>query len=1065
MQEEIFRFSIVRNPQKITSKKIRTSVIQLIDEPSKNYTAYRELQDVKRKGGKRENYIEFAKRKLSQKSFLKSMSDLKINIADFSEWIFAQRNYDVNDFFEKAKSLFGDDLSKLVTSEDFNNDKYTISDSLIVATIVKPKQNGLRSELMSARRVVFLLEYMAKVGIENTEPKTIRTILKATILLPGDLFPIPTKNKELRKNNEEALKIRKEKIETRINNINNSSERIWINNEAIEELTKTYSNYLFEVKNAPRPVNAHVSSLSTIPVEKFNKLSPNTKNVILKDVGISDNIVDVPFVVKSIESENIKLSAKINFDLADVEAYDPADHAIKVEKTCGACAVLVIEDIKKENNFTGQTTGKVNQIGLQDLMMVRQEILKYEPGEIAHIENVLKGESKSKNHRKLHRTEETVFEESERSEEVENELETTDRFELQSETSKTISQDTSVEAGVTTTATYGKVNIEAHGNYASNNATEESRNSSSMYAKDVVSRSVQKIKERVLKSRSKTEINEVEIINKHKIENTESEAENIAGIYRWVNKLYEAQVVDYGKRMMLEFMIPEPAAFYRFALSKNPNKETSVEKPDEPGFCQAGRFFPLKPTDLTGSNYMCFVGKYGVTDVQPPPPVYSVKSGTITHHFKTESKFPQAGDKVEIITIPVNYRAITAEYIVAAGRAHKNSGITDNDNSNFGVRITCGNNIVLTKTFTTHETNIENTFDGALNLDSGERTEIQLDGEEGDLKIAIAYSSDINLFAILNVAITCERKDNALKQWQIDTFGAIMNVYNRLKLDYEEVLQSQQFETEINIQGQNPFINREVEKTELKKHAISILTGQQYEGFNAMWQDHRQGLGYPEIDLEDAAKEGDFVQFFEQALEWHHTTYLFYDYFWGRKQNWIDILHRKDSDPLFEKFLKAGYARVWIPIRPGFESVVGHYICAGGEPWTEKDAPQCDAEGVENGYTQPPLISIIDEVKGQLDNDFVERPGTISVTKNSKEVIGDLTDFSEDDVDREILINLESYRIADFISPTEIMLREPYEGVDNTFGVALGVKYVGEPWIVQVPTSLVHLQGGTELNG
>lgn len=288
-----------------------------------------------------------------------------------------------------------------------------------------------------------------------------------------------------------------------------------------------------------------------------------------------------------------------------------------------------------------------------------------------------------------------------------------------------------------------------------------------------------------------------------------------------------------------------------------------------------------------------------------------------------------------------------------------------------------------------------------------------------------------------------------------------MNAYHLLKLEYDEALQSQEFETDINIQGQNPFINREVEKTELKKHAISILTGQQYEGFNVMWQDHRQGFGYPEIDLQDAAEEGSFVQFFEQALEWRHATYLFYNYFWGRKQNWIDTMHSKDTDPLFEKFLKAGYARVWIPIRPGFEPVIGHYICAGGEPWTEKDAPQI--EGCEDG-NDPPIITMIEEMKEQLDNDFVDRPGKISVTKDSKEVEGDLTDFSEDDVDREIIINLESYRIAKFVSATEIILREPYLGEDDTnIGVAVGVKYVGEPWVVQVPTSLVHLQKGGEL--
>ncbi len=213
MQEEIFRFSVVRNPQRIPAKKVKTSVIHLIDEAGEKYSFYTEFLGVKKKGEKREKYIEFAARKLSQKSFLTNLSDLKTNIADYNEWIFAQKKYDVGKFTEKAKTLFGDDLPLLVKSVDFKNDKYRITDSLIVAAIVKPKQNGLRSELMNTRRTVFLLEYLANDGIENTDLKTIRTILKATILLPGALFPIPTNNKELRKKNEEALKIRKGKIE------------------------------------------------------------------------------------------------------------------------------------------------------------------------------------------------------------------------------------------------------------------------------------------------------------------------------------------------------------------------------------------------------------------------------------------------------------------------------------------------------------------------------------------------------------------------------------------------------------------------------------------------------------------------------------------------------------------------------------------------------------------------------------------------------------------------------------------------------------------------------------
>lgn len=1065
MQEEIFRFTVVRNPQRPSAKKLQTSVIPLIDERINNFPIYKDFLDIKKNGGVRDEFISFAHRKLDDENFIKNLSQLKTNLNDLSEWIYSQKKYKSQEIVKKAKSLFGDNLSESIKKAPFKEDKYRVSDSLVTVSIVKPKQNGLRSELMKIRRLVFLLEYLAKA--ESVDPDDVHNILSATILLPSDLFPIPNKNNELRKNNEEELKKRKGKIEESIKRINVSSEKLKKNTEAIDELKKSYSKHLFQTKNTPSRDSVPSLSLAFLPAEKFNKLSDATKVIVLKDVGISEKMVDIPFVVEFIESENNKLAFNVNTDFGELGEIIFPDHSFEiVEATCGACKVISVEELKLENNFTGETKGKVNKIEGQDLMMVRQKLLKYEPGEIAHIENVLKGESKNKNHRKLHRVEETLFEETERIEESENENETTERFELQSETSKTISQDMSLEAGVKVTASYGTVNVEAHGNYASNNATEESRNSATTYAKDIVSRSIQKIQERALERRSRTDISEVEVINKHKIDNATNPSGNITGIYRWVNKFYEAQVVDYGTRVMLEFMVPEPSAFYRFALTKNPNKQINIQKPDEPGFCNAGRFSLLEPTDLSWSNYLCFVGKYGVSDVQPPPKqfmeVFSNEKAAVDESPGKPASIQYEGGE---IIVPKGYKIQYLKYQIEVGLGHiQGTGTSDGRDEMF-LSVLLGNSEILQK-------DMKDWTDGGTEVNYTGPYKFIKDGELFDdglitdsIQVSISGFSTLAMSVNVGVRLHCERTHQFYTEWQLKTFNAIMNAYKALKLEYDEALQSQQVETDINIQGQNPFINREVEKTELKKHAISILTGQQYESFNAMWQDHREGFGYPEIDLQDAAEEGEFVQFFEQALEWRHVTYLFYDYFWGRKQNWIELMHRKDTDPLFEKFLKAGYARVWVPIRPGFESVIGHYIACGGEPWTEKDAPQCDVEGFEEGYEQYPMISMIEEMKEQLDNDFVEREGTISIAIGEKRVVGEGTDFSEDDVNREILINLESYRIAEWISPTEIMLREAYQGEADvvSIGVALGVKYVGEPWVVQVPTSLVFLQLESEL--
>ncbi len=134
------------------------------------------------------------------------------------------------------------------------------------------------------------------------------------------------------------------------------------------------------------------------------------------------------------------------------------------------------------------------------------------------------------------------------------------------------------------------------------------------------------------------------------------------------------------------------------------------------------------------------------------------------------------------------------------------------------------------------------------------------------------------------------------------------------------------------ITGQNPAINREIERIEMKKQCITMLTGERYQNFNAM------SGSPPEIDLVDASAEGRFIQFFEQAFEWEQMTYLFYPYFWGRKNNWVSISTTFDNDPLFTRFLQAGAARVVLPVHPAYNDAILYYLQTG-DLWNGGDLP------------------------------------------------------------------------------------------------------------------------------
>lgn len=69
-----------------------------------------------------------------------------------------------------------------------------------------------------------------------------------------------------------------------------------------------------------------------------------------------------------------------------------------------------------------------------------------------------------------------------------------------------------------------------------------------------------------------------------------------------------------------------------------------------------------------------------------------------------------------------------------------------------------------------------------------------------------------------------------------------------------------------------------------------------------------------------ALADGTRIRFFEHAFEWDQMQYVFYPYFWARPGGWADRFHARNMDPFLEEFLKAGYARVVVPVRPGFEA-------------------------------------------------------------------------------------------------------------------------------------------------
>jgi hypothetical protein len=121
------------------------------------------------------------------------------------------------------------------------------------------------------------------------------------------------------------------------------------------------------------------------------------------------------------------------------------------------------------------------------------------------------------------------------------------------------------------------------------------------------------------------------------------------------------------------------------------------------------------------------------------------------------------------------------------------------------------------------------------------------------------------------------------------------------------------------------------------------------------------------MDLASVCDNGSWIRFFENAFEWTNMIYVLYPYFWGRHARWNAALHFTDPDLEFAAFLRAGAARVQIPVRPGFEKAVAHF-CQYGEIWDGNDPP------LRGDDLYVPVVDEIETNLGKFTSDGVPYP-------------------------------------------------------------------------------------------
>lgn len=599
-----------------------------------------------------------------------------------------------------------------------------------------------------------------------------------------------------------------------------------------------------------------------------------------------------------------------------------------------------VPDAGAEGTFIPSGFG-VKQLGIADYKKVEQTIQGYVEGEVAAIENVMAREYKEKATRRLRRSENTTTTSSETEREELSDTTNTSRHEMQSEVAKILQDDKEFSAGTAFDANLGNgYRIGGNVNMATHSSKEESTRQAVNQAKDITERALERIVTKVKEERIEKIIEEFEENNKHGFDNTKGD-KHVVGVYRWVDKVFKNQIYNYGKRLMFEFMIPEPAKLHLLGMEES-KIATKLVEPDDPRTfidrANAAVKFNLENYTLVNTDTVKYwAGKYNVEIPNRPEEVIHCGASFNVVYDGTSAARHEGAAGSGKIEIPEGY--ITTDGYVNFTAAK------DNDRQVYsGMHVSLGK---VNKVFASHLGGIDKDYSFPL---------------AGYVQsMPVSYTMSNFFHGNVNASVRCQLTNEVKVRWQQETFKAIIEAYEKAHAEYKLKLEEEKAK-EITIKEANSGFYRQIENMVLRKNCISYIIDQNATAKRTYGKDMSKPLGagvkrnfgnheiQVDANLDDYAA---FVKFMEQAFEWDIMSYNFYPYYWGGRQSWEKLYQYENNDSLFRSFMQSGMARVIVTVRPGFEEAVSYYMQIG-QIWNGGEVPV-----IEDKL----FLSIVDELR------------------------------------------------------------------------------------------------------
>ncbi|WP_187367168.1 hypothetical protein [Massilia mucilaginosa] len=510
--------------------------------------------------------------------------------------------------------------------------------------------------------------------------------------------------------------------------------------------------------------------------------------------------------------------------------------------------------------------GWIAPYAIGDLQMVRQRLLRHEPGEIAHIENVMRGERKEVTRRRMQRQLEHQSHDSERSDSLDNEA-SDGRDALLEETRHAIAEKTLTNQYDNFQTTYGPpADATLSGSWTESTQQGPNRGIDDVtrFARAILERSVGRIARKVGQSRSSSMLNETEERVGSTIDNSAGSA-SVVGVYRWLNKVFEARVVHYGTRLMVEFMLRDPAAAYLLEQQGRTGTRAGVPLSlDDNGIASFA--------DVNPGNYARLAALYEVTEISPPPASPVLVSASLR------------GGQERLVALAPGYCAAAAHVNVAPGAP--------------APPVLVGREV----------------FRAGDPPDQG-----RVFGESDAIALAVGSaplgSPPCSAMEVLvNVVIECYPGAALLDGWRIQTYAALLAGYRRQVSRFDELAGGAGARADTRA----PQAERLVERKQLRRGCIGLL----FERYAALAGSEKP-CGRPSVF---SVNEAHYLQFFDELFEWDEMTWRFHTRPAAGAAARAGLAPAGDA---LSPFIEADSAMVMLPVRPGRVMALLYFLSSG----------------------------------------------------------------------------------------------------------------------------------------